>query len=165
MSNDGAMNWVSINNGLPTFGRDVTFSHDRVLEIDAVGRAIYAAVRMGKDARAHRTIYRAVVKPDIATTFQYELQSESDTSVVNLESTSNIWSVIYDGKDSKLEIGVAGPAGTDGYVKFELPRSLLGTKPVNTDADENIKSSGCESGVCIVHYRHTNMLTITLKLS
>lgn len=165
MSNDGAINWVSINNGLPPFGQEVTFSHDRVLEIDAVGRAIYAAVRMGKDPRAHRTIYRAVVKPDIATTFQYELESGSDTSVINLESTSNIWSVIYDGEDSKLEIRVAGPAGTDGYVKFELPRSLLGTKPVSIDAGENIKSSGCESGVCIVHYRHTNMLTITLKLS
>ena len=165
MSNDGATNWVPINNGLPRFGREVTFSHDRVLEIDAVGRAIYAAVRMGKDARAHRTIYRAVVKPDVASTFEYELKSGSDTFVVNLESTSNIWSVIYDEEDSKLEIGVAGPAGTDGYVKFELPKSLLGAKPVSIDAGENIKTSGCEGGACIVHYRHTNPLTITLKPS
>ena len=112
MSNDGAMNWVAINDGLPKFGRDVTFSHDRVLEIDAVGRAIYAAVRMGEDARDHRTIYRAVVKPDIATTFKYELESGSGISVVNLESTSNIWLVRYDEKGNELQIGVAGPAGT-----------------------------------------------------
>ena len=120
---------------------------------------------MGEDARDHRTIYRAVVKPDIATTFKYELESGSDTSVVNLESTSNIWSVIYDEEDSKLEIGVAGPAGTDGYVKFELPRSLLGTKQVSIDAGENIKTSGCEGGACIDHYRPTDTLTITLKPS
>ena len=165
MSNDGAMNWVAINDGLPKFGRDVTFSHDRVLEIDAVGRAIYAAVRMGEDARDHRTIYRAVVKPDIATTFKYELESGSGISVVNLESTSNIWLVRYDEKGNELQIGVAGPAGTDGYVKFELPRSLLGSEQVSVDAGQNIKSSGCESDACIVHYRHTDTLTITLKPS
>jgi photosystem II stability/assembly factor-like uncharacterized protein len=165
MSNDGAMNWVAINDGLPAFGRDVAFSHDRILEIDAVGRTIYAVIRMGRDARAHRTIYRAVVKPDIASTFKYELKSGSDTSVVTLESTSNIWSVRYDQEVNKLEIGVAGPVGTDGYVRFGIPRSLLGMKPVSIDTVGNIGSSECESGECIVHYRHTNAFVITLKPS
>ena len=165
MSSDGAMNWVAINDGLPAFGRDVTFSHDRVLEIDAVGRTIYAAVKMGSEARAHRTIYRAVVKPDIASRFKYELKSGSDISVVNLESTSNIWSVRYDQKVNQLEIRVAGPLGADGYVRIDVPQSLLGIKPVSINTGENIKSSECENGECIVHYRHTNALVITLELN
>ena len=163
MTNDGAMNWVAINDGLPEFGRDVTFSHDRVLEIDARGRSIYAAVRMGKDARSPRTIFRAIVKPNIASNFEYEFGIGPDTWSVNLESTSNVWSVIYDEEVSSLEIEVAGPIGTDGFVEFELPKLMTGIKPVSVQIIGSTGFSECDLVGCAVRYRHSSELKIRLE--
>ncbi len=162
LSTNGAMNWVAINDGLPAFGRDVTFSHDRVLEIDAVGRSIYAAIRIGKDARSPRTIYKAIVKPDIPSNFKYAFGTGSDTWISNLESNSNISSVSYDKKINALEIGVSGPIGTDGYVKLELPRLVIGTEPVTGGS---IESYECDPVECVVRYRHASELTIRLDLN
>ena len=60
---------------------------------------------------------------------------------------------------------MTGPVGTDGYVRFEIPRSLLGMEPVSINAEGNLGSSECEIGECIVHHRHTNGFVITLKPS
>ena len=89
-----------------------------------------------------------------------EIAKEWDSNINKVNSFLNTIPEV-----NQLEIRVAGPLGADGYVRIDVPQSLLGIKPVSINTGENIKSSECENGECIVHYRHTNALVITLELN
>ena len=121
---NGGDDWYLVNLDLPVMqqGRNGAFDHDRVLEVDVTGRVVYAIVDAVADDRiAGRPLYQAVLGPLQSMGYTYQVLSE----VVEIESTSNISSLVFDTIDDELRFVAAGPRGTVGTTSLGVPSSLL----------------------------------------
>ena len=104
-----------------------TFAQDRTLEIDATGRAIYVVAKTqtfdGREENfaAVRHVYRALLEPLWSVTYSFGLGS----AVVSVESTSNIYDMVFDQKDGEVRFTAAGPTATSGGSTVTIPGSLL----------------------------------------
>ena len=142
---DGGETWYATNFGLPllneggafsnysTSGHEGhrvyggTFAQDRTLEIDSTGRSVYVVVKTATfDGReenfaAVRHVYRAVIEPLQTITYSFEVGS----SVVTLQSESNIYNLTFDQDSRELSYTAAGPTGTKSTSTVTIANSLL----------------------------------------
>lgn len=127
---DGGNNWYAVNFGLPLRSDGSIFFHDRVLEVDATGRVLYASIPTKQEGNPHpgqqeRRLYRAVLEPLAPVTFEFSFQVSGTEETVLVESTSNVYDMVFDWDANELRFIAAGPAGTVGRTSTAIPSSLF----------------------------------------
>ena len=144
---DGGDHWYQVDLGLPlddssdavTSGKSPSidlgeseghrvyggyFAQDRTLEIDATGRLLYVVVKTSRHERSVRHVYRAILGSLLPVSYQFELQGEK----ILVQSTSNVYEMIYENQLQELRFTVAGPSGTNGRTTITIPDKFLDGK-------------------------------------
>ena len=100
------------------------FAQDRTLEIDATGRLLYVVVKTSRHERSVRHVYRAILGSLLPVSYQFELQGEK----ILVQSTSNVYEMIYENQLQEIRFTVAGPSGTNGRTTITIPDKFLDGK-------------------------------------
>ena len=141
-----------------------TFAQDRTLEIDATGRAIYVVAKTqtfdGREENfaAVRHVYRALLEPLRSVTYSFGLGS----AVVSVESTSNIYDMVFDQRDGEVRFTAAGPTATSGGSTVTIPSSLL-ESPFVVILDGQIVDSTMQGDSVSFIYDHSGRSQVTIR--
>jgi len=132
-SKNGGDSWYLVNRDLPIYAsRDESvFDHDRVLEIDASGKVIYAVVgAREKDRIDTMVLYRAILGTPEPFLYKFLIDGE----LVNIHSTSHLSGLIFNKETQGLGITASGPVGTTGNFSIVLPEVLV-SGPLSVEVD------------------------------
>jgi len=155
---DGGDNWYAVNFGLPLRSDGSIFFHDRVLEVDATGRVLYAIIPTVQEGnpmpgQQERFLYRAVLEPLHPVTFEFSFQVSGKEETMLVESTSNVYDMIFDWDLKELRFTAAGPAGTIGETSVTSPSSLL-AGPYKVAVGGQIVASSTKATTVTFEYAH-----------
>ena len=130
---NGGDSWYLVNRDLPIYGSraESAFDHDRVLEIDASGKVIYAVVGTREQDRLDTMVlYRAILGTPEPFSYEFLIDGE----LVNIESTSHLSNMIMNKETKELGVTASGPVGTTGNFSIVLTESLL-PAPLSVEVD------------------------------
>jgi photosystem II stability/assembly factor-like uncharacterized protein len=157
---DGGGHWYPVNFGLPLWGGN-PFWHDRVLEIDATGRVLYATLtttESGMGLRADTKIYRAIIEPLLPLSYEFGVNGE----LLQLESNSHVYDMVYDQNTRALRFTVAGPSGLNGETTVTIPGSLV-TGPFTVTMDKRIINISTNGQTVSLGYTHSGRSEIIIR--
>ena len=107
------------------------FDHDRVIEIDASGKVIYAVVGTREQDRLDTMLlYRAI----LGTPEPFLYKSSIDGETLSIQSTSHLSNLIVNKETQVLGVTASGPVGTTGNFSIVLPEVLL-SGPFSVEVD------------------------------
>ena len=132
-SKNGGDSWYLVNKDLPSYSsrEESVFDHDRVLEIDASGKVIYAIVGTREQDRLDTMVmYRAILGTPEPFLYEFLIDGE----LVNIYSTSHLSGLIFNKETKELGITASGPVGTTGNFSIVLPEVLL-SGPLSVEVD------------------------------
>ena len=132
-SKNGGDSWYLVNRDLPIYGSraESAFDHDRVLEIDASGKIIYAVVGTREQDRLDTMVlYRAILGTPEPFLYKFMIDGEP----VNIHSTSHLSNLIVNKETQELAVTASGPVGTTGNFLITLPDGLL-SGPLSAEVD------------------------------
>jgi len=155
---DGGDHWYAANLGLPLRSDGSIFFHDRVLEIDATGRVLYASIPIEQERNPHpgqqeRLLYRAVLEPLQPVTYEFALNVGGIQENLKVESTSNVYDMSFDWDLKELRFTAAGPAGSIGETSVTSPSSLL-AGPYKVAVGGQIVASSTKATTVTFEYAH-----------
>jgi hypothetical protein len=161
---NGAEHWYPVNLGLPAIapafveGDPGSSRFDRVLEVDATGRVLYAAINTNTGSGGRLELYRAVMEPLIVLGYEFEL----DSKTLLIESTSHVYEVLWDKNVMELQFTTAGPVGTTGRTTIAVPNQFLsGPFRVFVDGSE-VPSTNTPGSVSFEHL-HNGRSAVTIS--
>jgi hypothetical protein len=161
---NGGENWYPVNLGLPAIapafveGDPGSSRFDRVLEVDATGRVLYAAVNTDTGRGGRLDLYRAVMHPLIVLGYEFELDSET----MLVESTSHVYEVLWDQNVLELQLTIAGPEGTAARTTVAVPNKFL-SAPFRVFVDGSEVSATSKSGSISFAHEHRGRSTVTIS--
>ena len=161
---NGAEHWYPVTLGLsaiaPAFieGDPGSSRFDRVLEVDATGRVLYAAVNTNTGWGGRLDLYRAVMQPLIVLGYEFELDSET----MLVESTSHVYEVLWDKNVMELQFTTAGPAGTIGRTTVAVPNKFL-SAPFRVFVDGSELPSTSKSGSVSFEHAHNGRSAVIIS--
>ena len=132
-SKNAGDSWYLVNKDLPSYSsrEESVFDHDRVLEIDASGKVIYAIVGTREQDRLDTMVlYRAILGTPEPFLYEFLIDGE----LVNIHSTSHLSGLIFNKETQGLGITASGPVGTTGNFSIVLPEVLL-SGPFSVEVD------------------------------
>jgi len=161
---NGGEHWYPVNLGLPAIapafidGDPGSSRFDRVLEVDATGRVLYAAVNTSTGSGGRLELYRAVMEPLIILGYEFELDSET----LLVESTSHVYEVLWDKNVLELQFTTAGPAGTTGRTTVTVPNKFL-SAPFRVFVDGSEVPSTNKSGSVSFEHAHNGRSAVIIS--
>ena len=153
---NGGENWYPINFGLPSVTQ--AFIDDRVLEVDATGSVLYAAVNMSTGSSGRIGLYRAFIEPIIDVDYEFDIDNET----LLIESTSHINEVLWDQNVLELQLTIAGPEGTAARTTVAVPNKFL-SAPFRVFVDGSEVSATSKSGSISFAHEHRGRSTVTIS--
>ena len=152
-SKNGGDSWYLVNRDLPIYSSraESAFDHDRVIEIDASGKVIYAVVGTREQDRLDTMLlYRAIL--GTPEPFLYEFSIEGET--VSINSTSHLSNLIVNKETQVLGVTASGPVGTTGNFSIVLPEVLL-SGPFSVEVDGRSVVADIEGQATSFSFSHT----------
>ena len=158
---NGGEIWYPVNLDLPIIGsgRVGGFDHDRVLEVDATGKVVYAIIRAtDKDRFAGRLLYRAVLGTPDPVIYEFEVNGET----INVQSTSHISNLFVDLVDREIRFTVAGPVGTVSRTTVTVPKKVLSelTSAIVDGKDLSVQIAGTSVSF---EFPHNGQRQVTIR--
>ena len=153
-----------MNKDLPSYSsrEESVFDHDRVLEIDASGKVIYAVVGTREQDRLDTMLlYRAILGTPEPFSYKFLIDGE----LVNIHSTSHLSGLILNKETQELGITASGPVGTSGNFSIVLPEVLLsGSLSVEVDGRSvAVENEGQTNSFSFSHVGEDQVIILTTR--
>jgi len=163
-SKNGGDSWYLVNKDLPSYSsrEESVFDHDRVLEIDASGKVIYAVVGTREQDRLDTMLlYRAILGTPEPFSYKFLIDGE----LVNIHSTSHLSGLILNKETQELGITASGPVGTSGNFSIVLPEVLLsGLLSVEVDGRSvAVENEGQTNSFSFSHVGEDQVIILTTR--
>ena len=152
-SKNGGDSWYLVNRYLPIYSSraESAFDHDRVLEIDASGKVIYAIVGTREQDRLDTMVlYRAILGTPEPFLYKFSIEGE----IVSIHSTSHLSNLIFNKETQKLGVTASGPVGTTGNFSI-LPAEILLSGPFSVEVDGRSVTADIEGQATSFSFSHT----------
>ena len=152
-SKNGGDSWYLVNRDLPIYSSraESAFDHDRVIEIDASGKVIYAVVGTREQDRLDTMLlYRAILGTPEPFLYKFSIEGE----FVSINSTSHLSNLIVNKETQVLGITASGPVGTTGNFSIALPEVLL-PGPFSVEVDGRSVTADIEGQATNFSFSHT----------
>ena len=152
-SKNGGDSWYLVNRYLPIYSSraESAFDHDRVLEIDASGKVIYAVVGTREQDRLDTMVlYRAILGTPEPFLYKFSIEGE----IVSIHSTSHLSNLIFNKETQKLGVTASGPVGTTGNFSI-LPAEILLPGPFSVEVDGRSVTADIEGQATSFSFSHT----------
>ena len=152
-SKNGGDSWYLVNRYLPIYSSraESAFDHDRVLEIDASGKVIYAIVGTREQDRLDTMVlYRAILGTPEPFLYKFSIEGE----IVSIHSTSHLSNLIFNKETQKLGVTASGPVGTTGNFSI-LPAEILLPGPFSVEVDGRSVVADIEGQATSFSFSHT----------
>jgi photosystem II stability/assembly factor-like uncharacterized protein len=152
-SKNGGDSWYLVNRDLPIYSSraESAFDHDRVIEIDASGKVIYAVVGTREQDRLDTMLlYRAILGTPEPFLYKFSIEGE----FVSINSTSHLSNLIVNKETQVLGVTASGPVGTTGNFSIALPEVLL-PGPFSVEVDGRSVTADIEGQATNFSFSHT----------
>ena len=152
-SKNGGDSWYLVNRYLPIYSSraESAFDHDRVLEIDASGKVIYAVVGTREQDRLDTMVlYRAILGTPEPFLYKFSIEGE----IVSIHSTSHLSNLIFNKETQKLGVTASGPVGTTGNFSI-LSAEILLPGPFSVEVDGRSVTADIEGQATSFSFSHT----------
>ena len=152
-SKNGGDSWYLVNRYLPIYSSraESAFDHDRVLEIDASGKVIYAVVGTREQDRLDTMVlYRAILGTPEPFLYKFSIEGE----IVSIHSTSHLSNLIFNKETQKLGVTASGPVGTTGNFSI-LSAEILLPGPFSVEVDGRSATADIEGQATSFSFSHT----------
>ncbi|MCL0102060.1 hypothetical protein M1O29_03150 [Dehalococcoidia bacterium] len=155
---DGGSHWYPVNLGLPV-GEGNPFWHDRVLEIDATGRVLYAALAQEENGRRGDTqIYRAILGPLLSVGYEFEVNG----SLISIDSNSYVYDMVFEEKIQELRFSVAGPNGMGAEMELTMSDSLIAGQ-LTVSVDGKVIPFSMDGQKIVFVYSHAGRSDVVIR--